>query len=166
MCIRLLLIGALISLTFAVSAEGDLEEGPLFVKVFAGLSPTSWGSFRRAVTKNLKSKAAIPDSSEIPCDVGRWYALGVIASQPGRQMLFFETTAIFRDLDNYDTPRRSHREHTLNKKEYGTRRFSFKIREGSVDHDTTIVVHIGKKVYLRHKFQIRGCSDNEERAAT
>ncbi len=137
---------------------GADPEPPVFVKVFAGVSPASWGDFRREVRRNLKRKATIPERTEIACEVGRWYALGVIATQPGVQMMFFETTAIFRDLDNYDVPRHSHREHTLKKEQFGTRRFAFKIREGAVDHDATVVVHVGKQVYVRHTFEIRGCS--------
>lgn len=154
---RALLVVASLLLAVSHAEQQDADDEPVFVKVFAGLSPASWGDFRRSVRKNLKRKEALPDSTEIPCEPGRYYALGAIATHPRRQMLFFETTAIFRDLNNYDAPRKSHREHTLKKEEFGTRRFSFKIRNDAVDHDMTLVVHIGNTVYLRHKFLIRGC---------
>lgn len=152
-----LLAVTLLMATHYAAAAGEDETGPVFVKVFAGESPASWNRFRKLVRRNLKRKETLPDTTEIPCEIGKYYALGVIASDPGKHFLSFETTAIFRDLDNYNAARRSHREHTLTRDEYGTRRFSFKIRSGSVDHDMTLVVHIGKQVYVRHKFEIRGC---------
>lgn len=148
---------------FGLAAEP--ESGPIFVKVFAGESPASWNKFRRIVRRNLKRKEVLPDVTNLPCEYGKYYALGVLASDPGKHFLSFETTAIFRDLNNYDAPRRSHREHTLTREEFGTRRLAFKIRSGSVDYDMTLVVHIGKQVYLRHKFQIRGCPAGEEQPA-
>jgi len=159
---KFLLLCAVLMLSVTHAQQNDASDQPLFVKVFAGISPSSWGDFRRQVRKNLKRKEALPESTKIPCETGRYYALGAIASHPGRQMLSFETTAIFRDLDNYEAPRTSHREYTLRKEEFGTRRFSFKIRKDAVDHDMTLVVHIGKTVYLRHKFEIRGCQAGAE----
>lgn len=143
----------------------ESASGPLFVKVFAGESPATWNQFRKIVRRNLKRKEALPDRTEIPCEVGKYYALGVVASDPGKHFLSFETTAIFRDLNNYDAPRRSHREHTLTRDEFGTRRFAFKIRQDSIDYDMTLVVHIGNQVYLRHKFEIRGCENDESKNA-
>lgn len=154
---KLFVLFALLALAGSIAAEDDPGSEPLFVKVFAGVSPSSWNKFLRTVGKNLKRKEPIPDSTEISCKPGTYYALGAIVTQPGRQMLFFETTAIFRDLNNYEAARTSQREHTLRKEEFGTRRFSFKIREDAVDHDMTLIVHIDNTIYLRHKFLIRGC---------
>ncbi len=157
---KVMLATCLAMLFLALPSVADDARSPLFIKVFAGESLTSRRDFNKAVRRNLKAKAEIPDSSIIPCEAGKYYGLGVIVSAPGKQFLSFETTAIWRDLDNYDKPRRSAREHTLKKDEYGTRRFFFKIRNKSVDHDMTFIAHIGKQVYLRHKFHIRGCKNN------
>lgn len=160
---RQFLVAVAAALLFLSPWAGSSDEdatGPVFVKVYAGKSPPSWNQFRKLVRRNLKRKEVLPDSTEIPCEIGKYYALGVIASDPGKHFLSFETTAIFRDLNNYDAPRRSHREHTLTREEFGTRRFAFKIRQGSVDHDMTLVVHIDNQVYVRHKFEIRGCEND------
>ena len=156
--IRTLVSTLVMSLALSFGAKAATEEqGPLFVKVFAGQSLNSRREFNTAVRKNLKAKIAIPDGTIIPCEIGKYYGLGVIVTAPGKQTFSFETTAIWRDLDDYDAPRRSQRDHTLRKNDFGTQRFFFKIRSGSVDHDMTFVAHIGNQVYLRHKFHIRGC---------
>lgn len=137
------------------------DSGPLFVKVYAGKGFRKLRDFDRAVSRNLKKRAEIPDATQIDCEPGERYGLGVIVSVPGKQFVAFETTAIWRDLDDYDAPRRSHREHALNKKEFGTRRFFFKMRDGDRDHDMTFVIHDGNRVFLRHRFLIRGCPQTE-----
>lgn len=159
-CTGSISIGSMFALmlTFtATSAHAREEAAPLFVKVFAGKSLSSRRDFSKAVRRNLKSKTEIENVTVIPCDVGDYYGLGVVVSAPGKQYMNFETTAIWRDLDNYDVPRRSNRAHSLRKTEFGTRRFFFEIRAGSVDHDMTFIIHDGGTVYLRHKFEIRGC---------
>ena len=138
-----------------VAAED--ETGPLFVKVFAGKSANSYREFKRAVRKNLKAKKAIEDVTTIACDIGKYYGLGVIVTAPGKQFLNFESTATWRDLDDYEKPRRFHREYSLRKPDFGTQRFFYEVRADSVDHDMIFVIHIGQQVYLRHKFEIRGC---------
>lgn len=162
--LSLLLLALGLSLT-TVPAAAEEETGPLFVKVFAGMSLNSRRDFNKVVRKNLKTKKQIEDVTVIPCDVGDYYGLGVIVSAPGKQFLSFQSTVIWRDLENYDVPRRSSREHTLRKNEYGTRRFFFEIRANAVDHDMTMILHINEQVFLRHKFEIRGCPKSAESSA-
>lgn len=140
----------------------DDETGPIFVKVYAGVAANSYREFERKVRKNMKDKVSIEDSTVIPCKVGSYYGLGVIISAPGKQFFSFETTAIWRDLNNYDEPRRYNRTYSLRKSEYGTRRFFYEVRANSVDHDMTFIMHIGQQVFARHKFQIRGCGGAAE----
>lgn len=157
-----LALSALLFVSHPSLSQADDETGPIFVKVFAGMSANSRREFDRQVRSNLKNKVAIEDTSVIPCETGAYYGLGVIVSAPGKQFFSFDTTAIWRDLDNYNEPRRYHKEHSLRKKAYGTRRFFYQIRSNSVDHDMIFVMHIGQQVYLRHKFEIRGCNIGAE----
>ncbi len=156
----LLGLGLLATLVFVFATRISAEEaGPLFVKVYAGPALNTAREFHKAVQHNLKKKVDIPDETLVACEPGNRYGLGVIVSAPGKQTFSFETTAIWRDSDPDKPPRRSSREHTLRKNQYGTRRFFFTIRENGVDHDMTFIAHVGKQVFLRHKFLIRGCPD-------
>ncbi len=155
--IRLSLLTLVACLIWPPAAYSDDAQEPLFVKVFAGESLSSVRLFNKAVSRNLKNKVLIPDETTIHCKAGQRYGLGVIVSAPGKQTFSFETTAIWRDLNTESPPRTSTREHTLRKNQYGTRRFFFTVRDDSVEHDMTFVAHIGQRVFLRHKFLIRGC---------